>query len=101
LAAFYAAALEHLERHLPLVLGIRPGPDRFCRGTYRNWRAHVRGLLLAAGAEDPDVTVDLLLSPLAPEVYQFQRHTLGLTPERIAEALGRLARGILPDPEIG
>ncbi|MEU8462337.1 helix-turn-helix domain-containing protein [Streptomyces sp. NPDC029003] len=101
LAAFYAAALEHLERHLPLVLGIRPGPDRFCRGTYRNWRAHVRGLLLAAGAEDPDVTVDLLLSPLAPEVYQFQRHTLGLTPERIAEALGRLARGVLPIPEIG
>ncbi|MEU9938708.1 TetR/AcrR family transcriptional regulator [Streptomyces lavendulae] len=101
LAAFYAAALEHLERHLPLALGIRPGPDRFGRATYRHWRAHVRSLLADAGAADPDAAVDVLLSPLAPEVYQFQRHTLGLPPERIAETLGRLARGVLPDRRIG
>ncbi|MFD8980713.1 TetR/AcrR family transcriptional regulator [Streptomyces sp. NPDC059564] len=101
LTAFYAAALEHLERHLPLALGIPPGPDRFCRGTYRSWRAHVRSLLMDAGAADPDVGVDVLLSPLAPEVYQFQRHALGFPPERIAEALGRLARGVLPQHRIG
>ncbi|MEU9715377.1 helix-turn-helix domain-containing protein [Streptomyces sp. NPDC047976] len=101
LAAFYAAALEHLERHLPLVLGIGPGPARFAGGTYRHWRAHVRALLVEAGADDPDVSVDALLSPLSPEVYQFQRHTLGFAPARIAETLGRLARGVLPDSQIG
>ncbi|MFF4320673.1 TetR/AcrR family transcriptional regulator [Streptomyces sp. NPDC001568] len=101
LAAFYAAAVEHLERHLPLTLGILPGPGRFAAATYGQWRAHVRGLLGAAGAADPEVSVDVLLSPLAPEVYQFQRHTLGFPPERIAETLGRLARGVLPENRIG
>ncbi|KIF04947.1 transcriptional regulator [Streptomyces sp. RSD-27] len=101
LAAFYTAALDHLERHLPLTLGIRPGPARFSAGAYRHWRAHVRSLLVEAGAPDPDVSVDALLSPLAPEVYQFQRHTLGFTSERIAETLGRLARGVLPESGIG
>lgn len=101
LAAFYAAVLDHLERHLPLTLGIRPGPARFSAAAYRHWRAHVRSLLVEAGAPDPEVSVDALLSPLAPEVYQFQRHTLGFPPERIAETLGRLARGILPEPRMG
>ncbi|MCX5375300.1 TetR/AcrR family transcriptional regulator [Streptomyces sp. NBC_00091] len=101
LAAFYTAALEYLERHLPLALGSGPGPARFAGGTYRHWREHVRALLVEAGAADPDVSVDALLSPLAPEVYQFQRHTLGFPPARIAETLGRLVRGVLPDPQMG
>ncbi|MET9609454.1 helix-turn-helix domain-containing protein [Streptomyces sp. NPDC006512] len=101
LTAFYTAAVQHLERHLPLALGTRPGPARFAGATYGQWRAHVRGLLAAAGAADPDASVDVLLSPLAPEVYQFQRYTLGFAPERIAEALGRLACGVLPDNRIG
>ena len=77
------------------MLGTGPGPCRFGGAPYRHWRAHVVALLTDAGAEDPEATVDVLLSPLAPEVYQHQRHTLGLSPERIAEALGRLARGVL------
>ncbi|MFF5703996.1 TetR/AcrR family transcriptional regulator [Streptomyces sp. NPDC012794] len=101
LAAFYSAALEHLERHLPLALGIGPGPARFTGGAYRHWRAHVRGLLVEAGADDPDVSVDALLSPLSPEVYQFQRHTLGFSTVRIAETLARLGRGVLPASPMG
>lgn len=100
LTAFYAAVLDHLERHLPLTLGIGAGPARFSARAYLHWRAHVRSLLVEAGAPDPDVSVDVLLSPLSPEVYQFQRHTLGFPPERIAETLGRLARGVLPDPRM-
>ncbi|MEU3721459.1 helix-turn-helix domain-containing protein [Streptomyces sp. NPDC031705] len=100
LAAFYSAALEHLERHLPLALVTGPGPALFTCGMYRHWREHVRVVLVEAGAADPDVSVDALLSPLSPEVYQFQRHTLGFAPARIAETLGRLARGVLPDRHI-
>ncbi|MER7760204.1 helix-turn-helix domain-containing protein [Streptomyces sp. NPDC097619] len=91
LAAFYAASAELLERHLPLALGAEGGAGRFRSGAYRFWRAHVRSLLLDAGCEDPDASVDLLLSPLAPEVYQYQRHRLGLDQQRIVRGLTLLA----------
>jgi AcrR family transcriptional regulator len=44
---------------------------------------------------DPDPLVDLLLAPLAPDVYQHQRQR-GLTPEWITAALVRLAHSVLP-----
>ncbi|QES47690.1 TetR family transcriptional regulator [Streptomyces venezuelae] len=95
LAAFYAAAVELLERHLPLALGAGAGPARFGTDGYRHWRGHVRALLAEAGVADPDACADIALSPLAPEAYQHQRHTLGLGPERIVHALGALARTVL------
>ncbi|MCB5181461.1 TetR/AcrR family transcriptional regulator [Streptomyces antimicrobicus] len=101
LAAFYAAATELLERHLPLALGAEAGRARFTGTAYGHWRAHVRALLAAAGTEDPEACTDMLLSPLAPEVYQHQRHTLGLSRQRIGDALGRLARRVLSETEIG
>ncbi|MFJ3927512.1 TetR/AcrR family transcriptional regulator [Streptomyces sp. NPDC090022] len=101
LAAFYAAAVDLLERHLPLALGAETGPARFRGAAYGYWRAHVRELLADAGVEDPEACVDILLSPLSPEVYQHQRHTLGLAPERINRTLGRLARRVLRTTEIG
>ncbi|PRX50962.1 TetR family transcriptional regulator [Prauserella shujinwangii] len=95
LAAFYAAMVELLERHLHLVLGAETGRARFAAGAYGFWRAHVRALLADAGTADPEVLVDSLLAPLAPEVYRHQRHDLGFPPERIAAGLGGLARRVL------
>ncbi|MED7927919.1 TetR/AcrR family transcriptional regulator [Nonomuraea sp. LP-02] len=90
LAAFYAAMVRLLEDHAHLVLGTEVGRSRFETGAYGFWRAHVRALLVAAGTPDPDALVEVLLAPLAPEVYGHQRTRLGLTPERITEALARL-----------
>jgi AcrR family transcriptional regulator len=95
LAAFYAAMVEHLERHLPLLLAEDAGAARFTVGSYGFWRAHVRALLVEAAAPEPDALVDVLLAPLAPEVFRHQR-TNGVTPEQITAALAHLARQVLP-----
>jgi AcrR family transcriptional regulator len=88
LAAFYAAMVELLERHAHLVLGTEVGHSRFTTGAYGFWRMHVR--VLAAGTADPDVLADILLAPLAPELYLHQR-AQGVTPERITASLKGLA----------
>jgi AcrR family transcriptional regulator len=93
LAAFYAAMVDLLEEHAHLVLGAEVGRSRFETGAYGFWRAHVRSLLVAAAVGEPDALVDVLLAPLAPEVYGYQRSDRGLTPGQIKEALGRLAHG--------
>jgi len=95
LVAFYLAALDLLERHLPLALGAETGPARFTTGAYGFWRAHVRALLADADTPDPDALVDIALSPLAPELYHFQRRELGLSHERVAKSLSLLARRLL------
>ncbi|MEU6431796.1 helix-turn-helix domain-containing protein [Microbispora sp. NPDC046973] len=92
LAAFYVALIDLLERHLHLVLGAETGSARFGTGAYRFWRAHVRMLLTEARVPDPEGLADAVLAPLAPEVYQFQRHTLGLSQARVTEALVWSAR---------
>jgi hypothetical protein len=56
----------------------------------------VRSLVLAADAtDDPDALVDLLLAPLAAEVYQHQRERMGLSPARIIAGLTLLANRTL------
>ncbi|MET8342928.1 TetR/AcrR family transcriptional regulator [Streptomyces microflavus] len=101
LSAFYLAMLDLLEHHLPLALGAEVGPDRFTTGAYGFWRVHVRTLLIDAGAPDPDATIDIALSPLAPELYRFQRHGLGISRDRIAASLTGLARRLLAPPYSG
>jgi AcrR family transcriptional regulator len=96
LAAFYAAMVEHLDRHLPLVLAVDAGAARFAVGSYGFWRAHVRSLLVEAAVPDPDALVDVLLAPLAGEVFRFQRDR-GVRPEQIADALAHLARRVLSE----
>lgn len=95
LAAFYLAMLDLLERHLPLALGAETGPARFRTGAYGFWRVHVRTLLVDHGVEDPDPLVDIALSPLSPELFQFQRHELGLSVERVGRSLTSFARRLL------
>ncbi|MGW4365781.1 TetR/AcrR family transcriptional regulator [Nocardia takedensis] len=94
LAAFYAAMVELLEAHTPLVLGAETGARRFESGAYGFWWAHVRALLTEAGNTDAAM-VDALLAPLASEVYVYQRTERGLSPDEIAAALARVARAVL------
>jgi AcrR family transcriptional regulator len=97
LAAFYAAMIDLLDRHLHLVLGTEVGSARMATGAYRFWRIHVRALVRATGAgrTDADALADILMAPLAPEIYRFQRHEIGLTTAQITASLGLLARRVL------
>ncbi|PWI12940.1 TetR family transcriptional regulator [Streptomyces sp. Act143] len=97
LAAFYEAMAELLDQHTHLVLGTETGRSRFATGAYGFWRTHVAALLREAGTEDREAMVDLLLAPLAPEVFQFQRDQLGLDVRQIARALTALARSVVPN----
>jgi AcrR family transcriptional regulator len=95
LAAFYAAMVELLEGHLHLALGAETGTARLRTGAYGFWRLHVRALLAERQFDEIDATVDLLLAPLAPELYHFQRHELGLGQAQITTALEAHARRLL------
>jgi AcrR family transcriptional regulator len=94
LAAFYAAMVEMLDAHVDLVLGAETGGARFATGAYGFWSAHVRLLLVEAGSADPDAMVDVMLAPVAAEVYVHQR-ARGLTSADITAALKRLAHAVL------
>jgi AcrR family transcriptional regulator len=97
LAAFYTAMVDLLDQHLHLALGAETGSARFASGAYGFWRTHVRSLLVEAAVPDPDVLIDSVLAPLAPEVYRHQRVELGHGPARIAAGLAWQAHRLL-DP---
>lgn len=96
LKAFYDAMVDLLEQHLPLALGAERGSTRFDVGAYGFWRSFVASLLREAGL-DNDPLVDALLAPLAPDVFEYQRHERGRTVSEMKAALDQLAR-VLPEP---
>lgn len=99
LAAFYRAMVDLLERFGYLLRSAESGSARFTTGAYGFWSAHVRALLADAGTPHPEQLVDTLLAPLAPELYQRQRHDTGLTPEAVGDGLAWLAHRILAEPQ--
>jgi AcrR family transcriptional regulator len=101
LAAFYEAMAELLDRHTHLVLGMETGRSRFATGAYGFWRAHISTLLAEAQVADREATVDLLLAPLAPEVFQFQRDRLGLDVQQITRALTAMGRSVIACAQTG
>lgn len=94
LAAFYAVMVELLDAHADLVLGAESGGARFATGAYGFWAAHVRALLVESGVTQPDSLVDVLLAPLAAEVYRQQRER-GLSSAQITAALTGLAHAVI------
>jgi AcrR family transcriptional regulator len=95
LAAFYAAMVGLLDQHLHLALGAEVGGAWMATGAYEFWRTHVTALVRESGAEDPGVLADILLAPLAPAMYQFQRDRLGVPKARIIKSLTTLASQVL------
>jgi hypothetical protein len=55
----------------------------------------VRALLVEAGVPDPAQLADVVLAPLAAELYQRQREDLGLSPKQIGDQLAWLAHRLL------
>ncbi len=94
LVAFYRAMVDLLERGGHLVLGVEAGSARFGSGAYLFWRAHVRLLLTEAGVPEPGLA-DVLLAPVAAELYLYQRRTLGLGCDEIGDQLVWLAQRTL------
>src|SRR5215210_1804500 len=94
LAAFYRAMVDLLEVHAPLVLGSEVGSSRFRTGAYRFWRAHVATLLRDHGTIDDRPLADVLLAPLAPDLF-IELRAEGSTPTEIAETLEAMARRLL------
>lgn len=94
LAAFYRAMVQLLARHGHLALAGETGAQRYRTGAYGAWALHVRNLLAEAGLSDRDALVDVLLAPLAPDVFAHQRER-GLDPEAIAADLELLGKRVL------
>jgi AcrR family transcriptional regulator len=95
LAAFYAAVIELLERHLDLVLVAETGAARYRTGTYAFWRRHVYVLLTDAGVPDTDgVLADLLLAPLTGELFAHLQ-LRGLARPAVTTALAGFAARVL------
>jgi hypothetical protein len=93
LATVYRAMVELLERVGHLLLSAESGSARFTTGAYGFWRAHVRVLLTQAGIPHPDQLADVLLAPLAPELYQRQRtqhHSPGTIGDRLVWLAARI-----------
>jgi AcrR family transcriptional regulator len=95
LVAFYEAMVDLLEQHLPLTLGAETGLRRYQTGAYGFWRTHVATLLAAAGLEAPDAVLDVLLAPLAPDLFDYLRHHRGQSTADIVAALRVVAERVL------
>jgi len=98
LIAFLHALTELTHDNLPLLRmlqGSTPG-KRFHVGAYRAWRLHATVLLTdAAPGIDAAWFAELLLSPLAADLYYHQRYELGIPPERLRQNLADAVDAVL------
>jgi len=90
LVAFLHALAEMTDEYLPLLRTLQSSNAgaRFHVGAYRAWRLHATILLLDA-APDVDAAwfAELLLAPLAADLYYHQRYELKISPERLRQNL--------------
>jgi AcrR family transcriptional regulator len=98
LIAFLHALTDMTNDNLPLLRmlqGSTPG-KRFHVGAYRAWRLHAT-ILLTDAAPDIDAAwfAELLLSPLAADLYYHQRYELGVSPERLRQNLADAVDAVL------
>jgi len=90
LVAFLHALADLVDENLPLLRALQGSRNgaRFHVGAYRAWRLHATVLLLDA-APDIDAAwfAELLLAPLAADLYYHQRYELRVSPERLRRNL--------------
>jgi AcrR family transcriptional regulator len=90
LVAFLHCLADMVDETLPLLRalhGSTPGA-RFRVGAYRAWRLHAT-ILLEAAAPGIDAAwfAEMILAPLAADLYYHQRYELGVTPDRLQQNL--------------
>ncbi len=104
LVAFLHDLSQLVEENLPILAmlhGAGPGV-RFRVGAYRAWRLHVTILLQdAAPGIDAGWFAEMLLAPLAADLYRHQRYELGIAPERLRQNLEDAVDAVLQAPRRG
>jgi AcrR family transcriptional regulator len=90
LVAFLHGLADMVDENLQLLRALHsatPGA-RFRVGAYRAWRLHATILLEeAAPGIDAAWFAEMLLAPLAADLYFHQRYELGVSPERLKQNL--------------
>ncbi len=94
LIAFTDAMVDQLDRNLAILSSL--GSGHYRSGVYATYRLHVAILLRESLPEcDAPVLADLVLAPLAPDLYRHLTQDRELPPERIAAAMRELVSGLL------
>ncbi len=94
LMAFMDAMIDHLERRGALLVAV--GSARYRTSVYAAYHLHVAILLREANPDcDAPVLADLVLAPLAPDLYHHLTRNRELPPTQIAAAVRTAACGIL------
>jgi AcrR family transcriptional regulator len=96
LVAFVRAYLRLLDDNRQLVLVSQtasPGA-RFRTGSHQLWHLHCRTLLDEAGAADPELRADALMSLLTAEQLRHWQDDRGLTRRRLLQPLNRLCEAL-------
>lgn len=101
LAAFLAGLAEIVEENLDLFLAAESALSggRYRSRLYSSYRHHVAVLLREAyHGKDPGLMPDLVLAPLAADLYRHLRRDRGVRREEITRALGDLAARVAAGP---
>jgi AcrR family transcriptional regulator len=101
LVAFLHGLVDMVDENLQLLRalhGSTPGA-RFRVGAYRAWRLHATILLEeAAPGIDAAWFAELILAPLAADLFYHQRYELGVTPERLRQNLADAVDAVVQAP---
>jgi AcrR family transcriptional regulator len=97
ITAFGLAYMEHLERHLDIVLAAEMGlGTRFRKGPFQMYRAHMAMLIREALPDvDADYLADVLLAPLAADFFAYQRRVRDRSLEELVAAWEALVQRLL------
>jgi AcrR family transcriptional regulator len=98
LAVFLGALLDLLEEHTDLIIcseTASPGA-RYRSGLHAAWRTHVAVLLREVDPDaDCDVLAEMILAPLAGDLYRHLRRDRAVAPDRIRAAVAALAASMI------
>lgn len=98
LMAFIDAMIEHLDRSVALLIAV--GSNHYRSSVYAAYHLHVAMLLRQARPDcDAPVLADLVMAPLAPELFRHLTRDRELPKARIAAAVRDAVCGILTGDE--
>ena len=100
LMAFTDAMIDHLDRSVALLIAV--GSNHYRSSVYATYHLHVAMLLRQARPDcDAPVLADLVMAPLAPELFRHLTRDRELPKARIAAAVRDAVCGILTGGDVG